>query len=157
MGNALFLYIIYNVLTQTVQRANQHLVLQYASKCEVKQNESCCRKCCCPMGTVEIHSRLEQIEADDAIGYVPEHQQYHAESGHSHLQGSTLEEPDVDEDQACCDDEKPHQYRTEIEHMLAFRDEPKVVHVHIHIASPKFCQHACIARQEVGNRHTKTT
>ena len=69
--------------------------------------------------------------ANDAISYVPEHQQYHAKGRHSHLQGSMLEEPDVDEDQTCCDDENSHQDWAEVEHMLAFADKPEVVHIHL--------------------------
>ena len=146
-------------LAQAVEGADEHFVLQDAAECEIEQDEGCKGKGCCPMWTVKIHSRLEQIQADNAISYVPEHQQYHAKRGYSHLQSPVLEEPDVDEDQSCSNDQNAHQDWAEVEHMLALRDEPEVIHIHLFIAVKEAIHNACsvVANHKMGYRQAETS
>ena len=64
-----------------------------------------------------------------------------------------LEEPNVDEDQTCCDDENSHQDWAEVEHMLAFADKPEVIHIHLRIAVEEAVHRAylIVANHEVGD------
>ena len=124
-------FIIYNVLSQPVERANKLLVLQYASKCKVKQDEGNCRKCCRPMWSPSCRYICGKHIANDAVSDVPSYKQNHAECRNSHLQGTMLEEPDVHEHNGTRNDENAHHDRTEVEQVLSFRNEPQVIHIHL--------------------------
>ena len=131
MGNALFLYIIYNVLTKSVERANQHLVFVNATEGKVEQDKGCCGKACRPMRTpCGWQSCAEQV-ADDAVCDIPKHKQYHAERSNPHLQSTALEEPDVKEREDTRDDEYGHHDGAEGEHVLPLGHKPQIVHIHL--------------------------